>query len=237
MAMIMRIPQAKIDNALSHLRKRLSQHRASKSRLQSLLGTLIHISSCVKPGRRFVARIINFIRGAHFPVTLDAEFKLDISWGLQFMQEYNGVSLIQNGPWSLPDAVISSDACPTGCGAFYQGRYFHCEFPVHIRQLNLDINTLELMSLAIALRLWGHCLSRQRQVVACDNQQAGTALNPGRSSSLRIQKLLRDIWFIEAKFDFTVRAVHIPGIDNKIADHLSRWQLANAHREQFFELT
>lgn len=235
--MIMRIPLCKIATALLELRKWNTQRQASKRQLQSLLGTLIHISSCVKPGRRFVARIINLIRADHFPATLDSEFRLDIRWWIHFIEEYNGVSLIQDGPWSLPDAVMSTDACLTGCGGFYRGCYFRSEFPDHIIQLDMDINVLELLTLALALKQWGHCFSRQRLVIACDNAQAVSAVNTGRSTSERMQSILRDIWFIEAKFDFTVRAVHIPGVDNKIADHLSRWNLSTTHREHFLDLT
>lgn len=235
-ALVLRIPQSKIQAALSLLRGWISQRHASKRQLQSLLGTLIHISYCVKPGRRFVARIINLIKASHFPADLDFEFSLDIRWWLKFMEVYNGVSMIQDSPWSLPDAVMSTDACLSGCGGFYQGNYFHTPFPDAISQAGLDINELELMTLSVALKLWGHNFSRQRLVIACDNETAVTAVNTGRSTSETVQRILRDIWFMEAKFDFTVRAVHIRGVDNKLSDHLSRWELSAAHRTHFFEL-
>ena len=200
------------------------------------MGTLLPIATCVRPGRRFVARLINLISQDDFPVILDFEFSLDISWWLHFMDQYNGVSLIQDSPWSLPDAVLSTDACLSGCGGFYQGRYFHALFPDEILQSAVDINTLELMTLAVALKLWAPTFNRQKLVVACDNMQAVTAINTGRSSSQLVQRILRDIWFFEARFDFSVRAIHIAGVDNRIADHLSRWDLADQNKERFFEL-
>lgn len=31
--------------------------------------------------------------------------------------------------WTQPDAIFSSDSCLTGCGGFWQGSYFHVQFP------------------------------------------------------------------------------------------------------------
>lgn len=163
---VMRIPQHKIDAALLQLRKWLARHQASKRQLQSLLGTLIHISTCVKPGPRFVSRFIDLIRKDQFPVVLDYNFKLDINWWLRFIQQYNGVNLIQDTPWSPPDAIISINATTTACAGFYQRRYFHTLLPDHIRRLSRDIWVLELITLAVALKLWGACLPRQRMVIS-----------------------------------------------------------------------
>ena len=43
--------------------------------------------------------------------------------------------------------------------------------------------------------------------------------------------LLQRLFFITAKHEFTVNVRHIPGVNNRLADHLSRLQLA-----QFFRL-
>ena len=85
------------------------------------------------------------------------------------------------------------------------------------------------------------CLPRlsikQRLVVACDNMQAVTAVNTGRASSPFAQRILRDIWFLEAKYDFSMRAAFISRVDNRISDYLSRWDLSAAHHHHFLDLT
>ena len=40
-----------------------------------------------------------------------------------------------------------------------------------------------------------------------------------------------------ALHEFELRAEHIPGRDNTIADHLSRWHLAPSHEAHFISLT
>lgn len=140
--MEMSIPTEKINAALQELRKCLSYTCMTKRAIQSLLGKLLHIASCVRPGRIFVSRLIEMTKGDRFPVHLDSEFFLDIQWWIRFLRVYNGVSLIQDGSWSDIDAILSTDACLTGAGGFFQGRYFHRQFPDWILSKKLDINSL-----------------------------------------------------------------------------------------------
>ena len=52
-----------------------------------------------------------------------------------------------------------------------------------------------------------------------------------------MQLCLREIWFLSALHDFELTAAHIPGNDNTLADHLSRWHLSPFHKAQFHKLT
>ena len=52
-----------------------------------------------------------------------------------------------------------------------------------------------------------------------------------------MQACLREIWLLSALQDFELRVEHLPGRDNTIADHLSRWHLAPSHQAQFPSLT
>ena len=36
---------------------------------------------------------------------------------------------------------------------------------------------------------------------------------------------------------FEIRAVHLESSENRFADHLSRWDLSESHRQQFFDIT
>ena len=240
-ALVLRIPQDKISRALQDLVIWTKRQTASKKQLQSLLGTLHHIATAVKPGRRFVARIIEILKGMDAQssrATLDSEFHMDIKWWSQFMQEYNGVSLMQDIFFSEPDAVLQSDSCLTGCGAITgQGCYFHAEFPPFITNQHLSITCLELLAIVVSCKLWGHQWARYKLVVQCDNQAVCSSVNSNKSKHPFIQAALRELWFLEAKHDFTLRCIHIPGIENTAADHLSRWHMSPSHQQQFDALT
>ena len=46
--------------------------------------------------------------------------------------------------WSKPDAVFSSDACPTGCGGIFESNLFNSEFPEFM--INMDLYIYILIS-------------------------------------------------------------------------------------------
>ena len=63
--------------------------------------------------------------------------------------------------WSEPDQLCATDACLVGAGTFADS-CFHCEFPDFIRKENLHINNLELLTIVVAVKLWGGSVERQK---------------------------------------------------------------------------
>ena len=53
-----------------------------KKELQSLLGKLNHVSQCVRPGRLFVSRLLNWLREISDvdTVAIPEDFKLGLLW-------------------------------------------------------------------------------------------------------------------------------------------------------------
>ena len=147
------------------------------------------------------------------------------------MPGYNGVSLMPISDWSTPDAVLASDASLSGCGAWFQGSYFHSEFPSFIQRMCLHINALELLTIVVSLKLWGHLFRGLRIKLFCDNQTSVCVINTGRSRDKFLQACLREICFIAGRFDFEIRAVHLSGVSNRLPDLLSHWGEARNRHE------
>ncbi|XP_066288330.1 uncharacterized protein [Branchiostoma lanceolatum] len=213
-----------------------------RQEVESLLGKLHFVASCVRPGRLFVSRMIAFLRrykDRREKIRVDEEFRKDLRWWSSFLPSYNGVSWISHAGWSEPDAVFSSDACLSGCGGFSQGtgEYFHAAFPASLLEAQPCINSLELLAILVCARLWGGRWAGQRIVVMCDNEASVTVLNSGRSRSAFLQTCLRNLWLCAATGQFELRAVHIPGLENRLADHLSRWSTSQYHENEFKRLT
>ena len=140
------------------------------------------------------------------------------------MESYNGVSFIPQEVWSQPDTVLSTDACLIACGGYCVTvkEYFHCVFPDFILSQNLDINSLELLAVLVALKLWGPFLESKQIQVLCDNQTSVHVINSGRTRNTFLGACLREICFLSAIHHTQVRAVHIEGASNRWSDHLSR---------------
>lgn len=78
------------------LPKWLTKQSATKTELQSLIGKLAFVSKCVGLGCLFLTRILVTLRSLrrnHW-VKLSAKFRKDICLWMQFIDIYNGVSLI-----------------------------------------------------------------------------------------------------------------------------------------------
>jgi hypothetical protein len=166
-------------------------------------------------------------------VSIDKEIHKDLYWWLTFLPSYNGVSMMMIEEWTVPDGMFACDACLLGCGGWMCGEYFHCVFPASIRQLQLHINCLELLTIMVCVKVWGRLFSGKRIKVLCDNMTSVSALNSGAIRNTFMQKCLREICFIAATFEFDIRGAHIQGIDNRLPDLLSRWTLHDSYGEQF----
>ena len=215
----------------------IHKRTATKAALQSLVGKLIFISKCVRQSRIFIARILILLRKGlfnHHHVNLTAEFRKDIAWWRRFLRAYNGVSMISTAQWSSPGEVFTTDACLTGCGGLCGDQYFHAAFPSFVVQQTLDINCLELLTIIVALKLWGLRWSGLRLTVRCDNAVAVTVLNTGWCRNSFLNSCLRELCYLAAIHEFEIRAVHVPGVSNCYADILSRWDSNNlAGRTEF----
>ena len=76
------------------------------------------------------------------------EVKDDVHWWIEFAPKFNGVSLMLENDWCLPNELLSTDSCLTGGGGFSQGDFFHWSFPRYILDLNCNINQLECLDLS-----------------------------------------------------------------------------------------
>ena len=126
--------------------------KASLKELQSLLGKLHFVSACVRPGRIFVSRLLNWLRSA-FPCNntrngnwisrkIPSHVLKDLKWWHFYLQTYNGITMMSTNEWSNTDEHCSCDACLEGWCAISSDQYFHAVFPSFIQDLHLHINSL-----------------------------------------------------------------------------------------------
>ena len=203
----------------------LSRKRASKRDLQSLVGKLIFVSKCVLSSRVFISRILavlRSLRSQHHRFKINAEFRKDLKWWKTFLQQFNGTSYIPDMIWAKVDSSMSTDACLQGIGGWSGDRFFSEEFPQAILEKSFHINVLELMAIMVGLRLWSSQFKNSRIQLYCDNEACVHVINSGRSKDKNMLRILREIVFICAMDNFQIKAIHLPGVSNRIADCLSR---------------
>ena len=215
----------------------LRKKTTTKSDLRSLCGKLLYCVKCVRQSRTFLNRALevfqSFPRGKRV-VRLTDSFRKDILWWSRFVKPFNGVSFIPPLTWEEPDAVFSTDSTLNGCGGISGGEFFHSGFPAFIAEQELPIHALELLTVIVAVRLWGDRCQGMNVVVYCDNDAAVHVINSGRSRDAFMAACIRELWLVVATNLFQLRAVHLPGVENRLADALSRWDESVCHRNLFY---
>ena len=221
--MTMEIPEDKINEITRELKTWLYRTAASRKEVESLVGKLQFLGKCVKPGRVFIARLLNWMKtlrrtGKH---SIPQEARKDIAWWGRYIQEYNGVSIMWMHNIPEPDKVIATDASKTGYGGIAGQEYFRGKFPQEWQQRN--IAELEIRAVMVALKIWGPKLAGQYFWIHVDNEAVATVINSGGARDPALQDALREIALIAARHQFIIKAKHISGISNRIPDWLSRW--------------
>ncbi len=119
LAMTMSIDSVRLEQIQTELSKWVFKNVATRKEVESLVGVLNFVAKCVRPARPFMARMFDCLKemprkGVY---EVSEEFRLDVKWWLNFLPEYNGVSLIPVSEWASVDSILESDACLSGCGA------------------------------------------------------------------------------------------------------------------------
>ncbi len=207
--------------------------------IQELLGKLNFVASCVRPARIFMSRMLAFLRATPTvgSIPISEDFHKDISWWRTFMRQYNGVSIMMLDDWSCPDEVLATDACLEGGGAWCEGEYWHKQFPSFILDQSLHINALELLVIVVSIKVWKNKLRGKRLLINCDNSASVEVLNKGKTRDPFLQACLREIEFVAGLGEYEIRARHIPGVDNRLPDLLSRWHKGPEYQTEFLERT
>ena len=89
-----------------------------------------------------------------------------------------------------------------------------------------SITLQELLPIVLACAVWGSRWQRLSVRVFCDSLGAVAVMNSGYSKVTRIMHLLCCLFFIRARFDIDLEAVHLPGSENLFADAVSRDKLS-----------
>lgn len=230
---IARLPDEKLSNLKLLIQSWAKRHWCRKKELESLIGHLHHAAKVVWPGRTFIRRMINLLacfRDSYHPIRLNAEFQLDLNWWKTFLTSWHGVSFwLYPGLSQTPSMLVTSDASGSlGYGAYSGDEWFNGVWTDS--QKPLSIAYKELFPVVIASHIWGHRWAHQHVLFRSDNEAVVAILKSRTSKISSIMKLLRSLLLVAAQFNFSFSAEHVPGVQNGIADALSRFHWQVFHR-------
>ena len=204
----------------------LSKTYCSKRDLQSLLGSLLYITKCIKPAWFFLNRMLSLLRQNinHRKILLTQAFFADLNWFLTFLDTYNGTTYYKV---TEQDAQVHLDASLTGLGGIYGSLVYALPIPRGYR--DYSIVHLEILNILVACKIWASHWENKKIQIFCDTLAAVEVLTSGRTRDETLATCARNIWPFSALYNIHFTFSHIAGVQNTIADLLSRW--GNSHND------
>ena len=196
--------------------------------LQSLIGKLNFAASTIRAGRVFLSRAINELKSfstkANTRKCISKGLQKDVSWWYTFMEEFNGIMILPPMNWDAPDTIMATDSCLTRCGGWIGNKVFTAQFPSWIMDNNrIYINEKEMFAFIVAIKV-GLEHIRDRNVLAyCNNKTTVEIINSGAARNPFAQACLREFIYLTAKANAMIKLVFRAGVNNELADILSRW--------------
>lgn len=222
----LRLPQEKLEKLRELVEKWRRRRACTKRELQSLAGHLNHACKVIRPGRRFLRGVFGLLSQFHkrdHMIRLNVAFRADLEWWHVFASSWNGVSLMREAGLQSSSVEIWSDASGGwGCGAWWGLLWFQVkwsEWPVFA---GASIAAKELLPIIVATAIWGSQWVGAVVLCHCDNEAVVAAVRGGYCRDPTLAHMLRCLFFLEAKFDVSLTAVHVPGVENGAADSISR---------------
>ena len=154
--MTVSVPPERLQELFSRCSSLLSVDHVSRTELQSLLGVMSYVTACVRPAHVFMSTLLHTlcVHKTSAACPLSSDNKADLRWWCHFLPFYNGVSIIKTSPWKYDPLYLSTDACTTGAGGFFDSQYFHTPFPSSVlHRFGHNVNTLELLTIMVALKI------------------------------------------------------------------------------------
>lgn len=220
-AMSLTIPDAKLSEILQECKGWSRTYTATRKRIQSLAGKLVHISKCIRPARKFICRILDTLRRAPEVgvVRVNMQFKQDVTWFLNFARETNGIHLI-----SPTQATFSleCDSSLVAGGGVSNKEYYSLVYTDEHKKAYHNSTLLEATNIVTAYRTLAPTTPGLAVTVYTDNITSKYALETGRTHNSVLAACARQMWVEAALRDHTIKIVHRPGVELDLADALSR---------------
>ena len=203
-----------------------SKTYCSKRDLQSLLGSLLYITKCIKPVRFFLNHMLSLLRqnANHRKILLTQAFFTDLNWFLTFLDTYNGTTYYTV---TEQDAQVHLDASLTGLAGIYGSLVY--ALPIPRGSCDYSIFHLEILNILVACKIWASHWENKKIQIFCDNLAVVEVLTSGRTRDETLATCARNIWLLSALYNIHFTFSHIAGVQNTIADLLSRW--GNSHND------
>ena len=240
--MSLSLPEEKIQRILNFCQKLINSplsKRYKTKELASYLGILNSTSECFAPGKMFTHFLHKDLMKAldkgwttgQSPLSLEA--REELQWWLEHLQCLNGqpIQLQKTAPFRL-----QTDASSHGWGGvlfqpnqyqtYVQGLWDPKDQAKSNNVREMTAAVLSLEHFLPRLGQWTKPADRLLLIESDNTTTVSTILRKG-STTTSLNKLAIRLWKITQRYQFRIIAAYLPGLQNEIADGLSRTHLTS----------
>lgn len=226
--MVVRLPEDKVIKCRTLVDKCLQKEKIKLRDLQVVIGSLNFACSVVVPGRAFLRRLIDATIGVSKPfhyIRITNSMRKDLALWQAFLQTFNGKSMLLPQFWlHSPHLHLFTDASGSlGYGAVLDRDWFFGAWDTVWAHHNITIK--ELYPIVMAVSLWAERFANKCIALHTDNEAVVHILNAQSSRDTQIMHLVRKFVLTCLQHNIHFKALHVPGINNPLADALSRLQV------------
>lgn len=220
---VLELPAQKLVEFHQVVRDMLARKRASLKQLQVLAGKLNWAAAVVRGGRIYLRRILEVmrpLRASHHKALITDDMREDLIWWDTFLESFNGRTWFHfTSQW----VNVFVDASLKGGGMTWGSDWCYVNWESDVPELaETHINVKEILAILMAVRRWAPVWSHASVTIHTDNITARAAINKGKARSRVAMAMVREIFWWATLFNFRIKAVHIPGCENVLADAISR---------------
>ncbi|MCP3933190.1 MAG: hypothetical protein GY705_29320 [Bacteroidetes bacterium] len=230
--MIMTLPDDKVQKAKSLLDNLLKKRKAQLVQIQQLHGVLNFACRAVAPGRTFLRRISNLMKGASNPkhyIRINKEARKDFQAWIYFLDKFNATPILPPIAWTADVKwKLFSDASGRGFASVFGHKWFMGKFPEFWIPKSIAIK--ELTPIYLSFLIWINFFKNVKICFLVDNLSVVHILRSKTSKDPILMSMVRKMVVVAMLNNVMFSAVHIPGKHNVVADLISRFQTSKVRR-------
>jgi hypothetical protein len=234
--MKVKIPEENLNKLRLGIRYIMDNKKIKLKELESIIGLMAFCARAIPSARAFLRRFYDLflwvkVKKPFYYVRINQESKADAKAWLDFLQNFNGECYLSDKYWLASETLKlytdSAGNASFGCGAYLDGNWAQMRWPGSWsnQEFMSDLSFLELVPVVMALFIWVSEFKNKTLLMKIDNQALVTIINKRTCKSKYVMQLLKLLVLLTMCINVQFKAVHLFGVNNELADSLSRFQM------------